>query len=205
MYKLAYGEIVSMLKKSLTKPAIITTFKALLVVSSVVWGGFILPVTELPPSWQAQGWHAEAKKKKLTAVMVKKELLALQPEIVRLLSKSRSRGLFTPEDADKVNEIRETLNLLIGGSPKSEELVEPAYQAGQLFLARELYFDSYEAFSFIETKFPKSAYATKALYQKKVVLRKMPAEDREALEAEATTTPATPTTVATPAKPAVKK
>jgi hypothetical protein len=205
MYKLAYGEIVSMLKNSLTKPAIITTLKALLVVSSIVWGGFILPVTELPANWRAQGWQAEAKKKKLTAAMVKKELLALQPEIIRLLSKSRSRGLFTPEDSDKVNEIRETLNLLIGGSPKSEELVEPAYQAGQLFLARELYFDSYEAFSFIEAQFPKSAYATKAMYQKKVVLRKMPAEDREALEAEATTTPATPATVATTEKPATKK
>ena len=176
--------------------------KTLLVISGIMWGGFIMPLTELPASWHAQGWHAEAKKKKLTAAMVKKELLTLQPEINRLLSKSRSRGLFTPEDSDKVNQIRETLNLLIGGSPKSEELVEPAYQAGQLFLARELYFDSYEAFSFIERQFPANAYATKAMFQKRMVLRKMPAEDREALEAEATATPAT---MESTAKPASKK
>jgi hypothetical protein len=183
-------------------PTLKATIKACLLIGTIVWSGMMLPITELPHQWHVQGWQAEAKKKKMSPAMLKKEVLALQPEIVRLLGKSRSRGLFTPEDSDKVNNIRETLNLLIGSAPKAEELVEPAYQAGQLFMARELYFDSYEAFNFIQLQFPKSAYATKALFQKKVVLRKMSVEDRQALEVEADSTPATvPATV----KPVIKK
>jgi hypothetical protein len=172
--------------------------KAVLLASCFLYTAVLLPITDLPTTWHVQGWEAQAKKKKITAAMVKKELATLQPEIVTLLSKSRSRGLFTPEDSDKVNQIRETLNLLIGGSPKSEELVEPAYQAGQLFLARELYFDSYEAFSFIEAQFPNNAYAPKATYLKKQVLKKMPPDDKQLLEEQ--TTPTTPATIPPPKK-----
>jgi hypothetical protein len=174
-------------------------------------------------SFNTQGWAAATKRKKLTPTVMKKELATLQPEIVKLLGKSRSKALFTPADSDQINTIRETLNWLMTGLPKSPELIEPAYQAGQLFLARELFFDSVEAFSFIETQAPTSPYAPKATYLKRLAFKKMSPEDRLLLEVPsvytaptslpspttlpatggavtpATTTPAPPATTTAPA------
>lgn len=103
---------------------------------------------------------AAAKKKKSKAdVEVEKLLDPIVQDLTPLSQKGAARGLFSPEDASKLVEIKLKLLDLISDYPTSKMLAKPAYEAGRLFRYREQYDDAYDFYNYVQTNFSASPYA----------------------------------------------
>ncbi len=105
---------------------------------------------------------AAKKKKSKTDLEVEKVLTPIMEELTPLSQKGASRGLFSPAEVAKAMEVKLQLLDLINSYPTSELLVKPAYEAGRLFRAREMYDDAYDFYYYIQSNFPNSPYATQA-------------------------------------------
>lgn len=112
-----------------------------------------------------------AAKKKLSKAdkAVQADLEPIAQDLSNLSLKASSRGLFSPSDMSKALDIKLKLLQLISDNPTSTLLPEPAYQAGRLFQAREMYDDAYDFYNFVTTNFATSPYAV----QSKVQIQRM--------------------------------
>lgn len=70
--------------------------------------------------------------------------------------------MFSPDEVSQALDIKLQLLDLIKDYPTSELLIRPAYEAGKLFRAREMYDDAYDFYNYIQTNFPNSPYASQA-------------------------------------------
>ncbi len=82
--------------------------------------------------------------------------------LTTLMVKIQSRGLFSPQDAGKLADVKIKLNGLIDQYPTSPLIVKSVFQAGLLFTEREDYMNGYELLSFLAAQFPENPYGLKA-------------------------------------------
>ncbi|MEM0951598.1 MAG: hypothetical protein AAGI66_05570 [Cyanobacteria bacterium P01_H01_bin.74] len=96
---------------------------------------------------------------------VEKILEPVQEDMDKLVLKMNGGFLFSPQEAQKMLEIKFTLIDLIDEYPKSKLVIKPVYQFGLLLQQREAYNDAYELLSFLADSFPDSAYGVRAKTQ----------------------------------------
>lgn len=107
---------------------------------------------------------AKAKKGKGDTVdpELQKEVDGVSATLMKLLVKAKSHGLFSPEEAGKVTEIKLQMMDLLAKAGQDPLLVKPVYQAGVLFAEREQYDDAMDMFRFLTTNFAEHPYGLQA-------------------------------------------
>lgn len=105
---------------------------------------------------------ASKKKKSKADAEVEKALEPIVQELTPLSLKGASRGLFSPDEVSKALDIKLKLLDLIQEYPTSTVLIKPAYEAGRLFRAREMYDDAFDFYNYILVNFPNSPYAAQS-------------------------------------------
>ena len=108
---------------------------------------------------------SEAKKKKSkgpSEADLKKSLESIDKDLFELVKKSQSRTLFSPEETGALTEIRFELVDLMNHFPGNPMLTKPVYQAGRLYIAREMWKDAYEVYEFLSEKYPDNPYGLRA-------------------------------------------
>jgi hypothetical protein len=121
----------------------------------IVFLVLIIMLTAIDPAM------AQSKKKKSKADLeVEKMLTPITQELTPLTQKSMARGLFSPNEMTQALELKLKLLDLMSDYPDSRLLAKPAYEAGQLFRAREMYYDAYDFYNYVVTNFPDSPYAS---------------------------------------------
>jgi len=152
------------------------------------------------------GTQAEAAKKKKDdgkdAAKQEAEIKAIVDPVDKTLTtltvKIQSRGLFSPQDAGKLADVKLKLEGLIDLYPKAPQIVKPIFQTGILLTEREDYLEGYELLSFLVNQFPDNPYGLKAKskilqLEKKLGSDYFPKEDpAESPDATAATKPETP-------------
>ncbi|XVJ51502.1 MAG: hypothetical protein HEQ32_05265 [Vampirovibrio sp.] len=136
---------------------------------------------------------AAKPKKKGTAKTLPKEWGPYAPKLTLLLQKSQNKSFFTPQDGETLNELRQVSDDFQERYAKVKDVAPILYQLGLLFGYREMWFESYDAYSTIIERFPESPYANKARFQLSKIKRQL-GEDYTMLEESRTlmTGPTTP-------------
>jgi TolA-binding protein len=115
--------------------------------------------------WITEGEAVAKPKKKGTAKTLPKEWEPYAPKLKLLLQKSQNKSLFTPEDSDTLDELRQVSDDLQDRYAKVKDVAPILYQLGLLFSYREQWASAYDAFITITERFPESPYAPKARFQ----------------------------------------
>lgn len=121
---------------------------------------------------------ADAKKKKdavdpQAEEKLKEGLEPLSKTLSEMLVKIQARGLFSPDDSGKLEEIRFQLLDMMNQHPKNPLVIQPVYQAGVVYQKRERYLDAYELFSFLSMNFPENPYGLRAQNEIRVMKQKL--------------------------------
>jgi hypothetical protein len=108
----------------------------------------------------------DAKKKAGASVKaMQKEWEPNAKKLAMLLEKTRSRKLFTPEDANTLTELMKAGSSIQGKYATSEEGASILYDLGTLYMYREKYFEAYDVFSTIQQYHDGTTLGRKAVYQ----------------------------------------
>jgi TolA-binding protein len=127
--------------------------------------------------------EAFAKGKKATPKALATAWEPYAPKVTDLIKKSRNRRLFTPQDSETLNDIQQASAEIQERFQKLPDMAPILYQLGVLYSARDMWFEAYDAFATISSRYPKTSYAGKARFQL-TNLRQRVGEDRyAALEA----------------------
>ena len=124
---------------------------------------------------------AAKAKKKGTAKSLPKEWSPYQPKLTLLLQKSQTKSFFTPQDGDTLDELRQVSDDFQDRYAKVKDVAPILYQLGLLFGYREMWFESFDAFSTITERFPQSPYTPKSKFQL-LKMKKRLGEDYTVLE-----------------------
>lgn len=115
---------------------------------------------KVDPAAQAAA-EAEAKTKAIEAE-IQTALTPLNKQLTALMMRVQARGLFSPEEAAQLVEIKYKLLDLIDQYPQNPSLAKPIYQAGTLFVERESYNDAFELFNYLAQGYSGLSYGAKA-------------------------------------------
>jgi len=138
--------------------------------------------------------HAK-KSSKGSAKTLTKDWSELEPKLKVLMGKVQTHTLFTPEDGQSLEDLAQASQGLQEKYAKVAEFAPMLYNMAVLFKAREMYFESYDAFQTVITNYGTSPYARKAQFQM-MGLKKVMGADFDMMQASQPAT--TPTTA--PAK-----
>jgi hypothetical protein len=143
----------------------------------------------------------QAKKKSGGSVKaMQKEWEPNAKNLATLLEKARSRKLFTPQDANTLNELMKAGAGIQGKYAASEEGAAILYDLGVLYMYRDKYFEAYDMFNTIKENHDGTTIGRKSVYQISRIKTQL-GDDFAMLEGDAP-----PKAAATPSKkPPTKK
>ena len=123
---------------------------------------------------------AFGSKKKLTGADAdaQKDMQPIQKVLEPLAAKTHGRALFNADDLSNVQQVHDDLLEMMDSYPKSQVLTRPIYDAAQVFESRDMLDEATEFYTYIQTNYPNSPYASLSKTELDKLKKKMAASGK---------------------------